>query len=252
MSDEELRVLANPKWIRGVHDGVTFVDSRDSLLVWENRYYPAWYFPADDVVAELIESGATEQSENRGVATVYDLTVGSLTLPGAGIRYHDGPDQIADRVRINFDAVSSWFEEDVEVFRHPRSPFVRVDTLASSRTVRVSVNGVELAKSSKPTILFETGHPSRYYIPKADVRTELFEPSDSETACPYKGWANYWNVKVGDVSHQDLAWGYRTALPESGLVAGLVCFYNERVDIEIDGEQIERPNPIGPIPNAFG
>ena len=100
---------------------------------------------------------------------------------------------------------------------------------------------VALGLSRRPTILFETGLPERYYLPKSDVRMDLLTATDSSSACPYKGWANYWSVTVGDAAHDDIAWGYRTPLPESEAVGGLVCFYNERVDIEVDGVALERP-----------
>ncbi|MFT7597630.1 MAG: hypothetical protein ACI8TP_000550 [Acidimicrobiales bacterium] len=144
-------------------------------------------------------------------------------------------------VRIEFDRLDGWFEEDVEVFVHPRSPEVRVDVLASSRRVRVSLDGVELADSSRARVLYETGLPPRYYLPKTDVRMDLLVPTESSSGCPYKGWANYWTVEVNGTTHPDLAWGYRTPLPESVDVAGLVCFYNEKVDLEIDGEALARP-----------
>ena len=112
----------------------------------------------------------------------------------------------------------------------------------STRHVRVSIDGVVIADSRRPTLLFETGLPTRYYLPKSDVRMDLLQPTDSETACPYKGWASYWNVVIDGTVHEDLAWGYRTPLPESAPIAGLVCFYNEHVDIEVDGVAQERPS----------
>jgi uncharacterized protein (DUF427 family) len=135
----------------------------------------------------------------------------------------------------------AWFEENVEVFVHPRSPEVRIDALASSRHIRVSVDGVVVADSTHATVLFETGLPARFYLPKSDVRMDLLTPTGTTTACPYKGWANYWSVHVGGAIHDDLAWGYRTPLPESEAIAGLVCFYNEKVDIELDGVPVDRP-----------
>ncbi|MDG2112068.1 MAG: DUF427 domain-containing protein, partial [Actinomycetota bacterium] len=124
----------------------------------------------------------------------------------------------------------------------PRSPEVRVDVLATSRHVAVAVDGEVVAESVRGRVLYETGLPPRYYLPKGDVRMDLLTPTDTETACPYKGWAEYWDVTVGGVTHHDLAWGYRTPLPESRDVAGLVCFYNEKVDLTIDGHSLDRPS----------
>ncbi len=241
-----VRVEDNPKWIRGVVDGRLVVDSRRSRFVWEIPYYPAWYFPVDDVDAKLVETGETLRSPSRGEGTRYDMVLtgvdGERTLPNAAWRHLDSPvEELRDLVRIEWDALDAWFEEDVEVFVHPRSPEVRVDALASSRHVRVLVDGVVVAESVRPTVLYETGLPARYYLPKTDVRMDLLTPTELTTACPYKGWAEYWNVTVNGTNHENLAWGYRTPLPESAEIAGLVCFYNEKVDIEIDGVVQERP-----------
>ncbi len=241
-STSDVRVRENPRWIRGTRRGHVVVDSRDSVFVWENEYYPAWYFPADDVAADLRPTGSVFDSD-RGVGTRYDLVVDDEVVADAAWRHLDSP--VADlrgRVRIGWDAVDSWFEEDVEVFVHPRSPEVRVDVLPSSRHVRVTIDGEVVADSVRSSILYEARLPPRHYIPKSDVRMDLLTPTETTSACPYKGFASYWSVTVGGVSHADLAWGYRTPLPESEGVAGLVCFYNEKVDIEVDGEPIGRPS----------
>ncbi len=237
-----VRVEPNPRWIRGVIDGQTVIDSTRTRFVWEIPYYPAWYFPVDDVAGELIENGERLRSPSRGAGTRYDLVIGDRTIPNAAWRHLDSLiEELRELVRFEWDAIDSWFEEEVEVFVHPRSPEVRVDALPSSRHVRVLVDGEVVADSHRPTVLYETGPPTRFYLPKSDVRTERLTQTDSETACPYKGWASYWNVTVGGTIHEDIAWGYRTPLPESEAIAGLVCFYNEKVDIEVDGTPLERP-----------
>jgi len=137
--------------------------------------------------------------------------------------------------------MSEWLEEDEPVYTHPRDPYTRVDILASSRHVRVELDGVTVADSHSPRILFETGLPPRYYLPLSDVRTELLRPSARQTSCPYKGTASYWSVETGKRVHTDVAWIYRTPLPESQKIAGLACFYDERVDVFVDGERQERP-----------
>ncbi len=243
-----VRTQSNPKWIRGVHGGKTIVDSRDVLFVWEIPYYPAWYFPLSDLAAELRPSGETDRSPSRGEATRFDLVLSDgeggpdEIIPNAAWRHLDSPvAELRDLVRIEWDAVDAWFEEDEEVFVHPRSPEVRIDALSSSKHVRVFVDGDLVADSVRPTVLYEASLPPRFYLPQADVRMERLTRTESETACPYKGWAHYWNVNAGGAEHADLAWGYRTPLPESAPIAGLVCFYNEKVDIEVDGQMLERP-----------
>ena len=244
-SKPRVRVDSNPKWIRGIHNGRTVVNSRDTRFVWEVPYYPTWYFPLDSVHGDLVENGGAVRSSSRGEGTRYDLVVDGVTIPDAARRHLDSPvEELRDLVRFEWGALDSWFEEDVEVFVHPRSPEVRVDALASSRHVRVLLAGEVIADSTHSTVLYETGLPPRYYLPKNDVRMDLLTPTDSSSECPYKGWAGYWNVKAGGITHADVAWGYRTPLPESEAVAGLVCFYNEKVDIELDGVAIERPKTM--------
>jgi uncharacterized protein (DUF427 family) len=164
------------------------------------------------------------------------------TAAGAARRYPDSPiEELRGLVRFEWSAMDEWLEEDEPVYTHPRDPYSRVDILASSRHVRVVVDGVTLAESHQPRILFETGLPPRYYLPLTDVRLDLLRPSDRQTHCPYKGTADYWSVDVGGTVREDIVWIYRTPLPESQKVAGLACFYNEKVDLYIDGELQERP-----------
>lgn len=238
----QVRVEPNPRRIRGVVDGATVFDSTHVRFVWEHRYFPAWYVPLTDVAGELVPNGRTVESEVRGIGTRYDVVTGNRTIADAAWRHVDSPvAELRDLVRFEWHAMDAWFEEDTEVFVHPRSPEVRVDALPSSRHVRVLIDGEVVAESTRPTILFETGLPPRYYLPELDVRMDLLAPTATTSACPYKGWASYWSVTIGDTTHDDIVWGYRTPLPESEAIAGLVCFYNERVDLEIDGEIVDRP-----------
>jgi uncharacterized protein (DUF427 family) len=201
-----------PRRVRVVHGGHIAVDTVSALYVWDLPYYPAWYVP--------------------------DASINRAIVPTAAISTGKGIDGYS---RIAWDGVDSWFEEDEEVFRHPRDPYHRVDALHSTRHVRVSVNGVVVADSKQPRLLFETSLPTRYYLPKLDVRMDLLSPTDTSSVCPYKGTARYWSVNVDGTTHRDLVWGYRDPIPEAAKIAGLVCFYNERVDLEVDGEALARP-----------
>lgn len=233
----------NPKWIRGYRHGRLVVDSRRTLFVWEHEYYPAWYIPVDDVAAELIATGETFDHADRGTGERIELRVGDDIVSSAGWRHVDSPElELRDRVRLEWDAMDLWLEEEVEVFVHPRSPEVRIDVLPSSKHVRVIVDGQVVADSVGTSVLYEATLPPRYYFPKSDVRMDLLTPTTTTSPCPYKGFANYWSVTAGASTHPDLAWGYRTPLPESVGIGGLVCFYNERVDIEVDGELLLRPS----------
>ncbi len=233
------QTVAGNKWIRGYHRGQLVVDTRSYLNVWEIPYWPWWFFRRADLRGELIERATSDSSLPDG-AVGFDLVCGTDTLVGAARAYPDHP-VLSDWVTINFDALDHWFEEDIEVFVHPRSPYTRIDALASSRHVVVSVDGVELADSRKPTVLFETGAPARFYLPMTDVRLDLLSQNDRRASCPYKGDAAFFDGLIGEQVVADIAWTYVLPRPESTPVAGQVCFYNEIVDIDIDGERQPRP-----------
>ena len=222
-------------------------DTRRPLLVWEIPSYPAYYIPLADVVADLEPTGKTEHSPSRGEAQIFDVRVEGATAESAARRYPSSPlEALRDLVRFDWAAMDEWLEEDEPVYTHPRDPYKRVDILASSRHVVVVVDGVTVADSVRPHILFETGLPPRYYLPLSDIRTELLIPSGTETHCPYKGTAGYWALDTGRGVHRDLVWIYRAPLPESQKIAGLACFYNEKVDLYVDGELQDRPRtPFG-------
>jgi uncharacterized protein (DUF427 family) len=240
---QRIRVERGSKRVRAYVGGELVADTTSPLLVWERRQYPAYYIPVSDVRMELLEAeGAVRHSPGRGDGHSFTVRAGGKEVPGAAIQYRDSPvEELRDAVRLDWHAMDAWFEEDEQVFTHPRDPYTRVDILPSSRHVRVEVDGMTVAESDKPTLLFETGLPVRYYLPKTHVRMDLLTPTDTETQCPYKGQAEYWSVQIGETVHADLAWSYRMPLPESQKIAGLVSFYNERVDLFVDGELQERP-----------
>ncbi|MFC5750627.1 DUF427 domain-containing protein [Actinomadura rugatobispora] len=237
-----VRTEQGAKRVRAYLGGRLVADTIKPFLVWEIPYYPTYYIPVEDVRAELVKEGAGKHSPSRGDATLYTVKVDGTQAEGAALRYEESPvEELRDLVRLEWDAMDAWFEEDEEVFVHPRDPHKRVDVLPSSRHVRVEIDGVTVAESSNPRLLFETGLPVRYYLPKPHVRWDLLESTDTVTGCPYKGEAVYWAVKVNGTAHKDLAWSYPHPLPESQGVGGLVCFYNEKVDIFVDGVKQERP-----------
>jgi uncharacterized protein (DUF427 family) len=239
----QVRIEPGAKRIRAYLGGQVVADTTSPVFVWEVPYYPAYYFPADDVRSELLEAdGGVVHSPSRGDGRSFTVRAGGKEATGAALRYADSPiHELRDLIRLDWAAMDAWFEEDEEVFTHPRDPHTRVDVLASSRHVRVEVDGVTVAESASPRLLFETGLPVRYYLPKPHVRMDLLTPTATVSHCPYKGQAEYWSVRAGDAVHEDLAWSYRTPLPESQRVAGLVCFYDEKVDTYVDGVRQERP-----------
>ena len=230
-----VRVEQGSKRIRGFIGGELVVETFRPLLVWEKPQYPTYYFPIADVRTELLSGeGHTSHSPSRGDAEVMTISAGGAVRTGAALRYDRSPfESLWGTVRFHWDAIDAWFEEDEQVFTHARDPYTRVEILPSSRYVRVEADAVVIAESYKPTLLFETRLPVRYYLPKTDVKMELFTPNDTVTHCPYKGEAEYWSLKHDDLLG-DVAWSYRTPLPESQKIAGLVAFYPEKVDIYVD------------------
>jgi uncharacterized protein (DUF427 family) len=234
-----VRVERGAKRVRVYLGGELVADTTRPLLVWEIPYYPTYYLPVGDVVADLDATGATERSPSRGDGDVLTVRTASHQAEGAALRFPDSPiEELRDHVRLDWDAMGAWFEEDEEVFTHPRSPYSRVDILPSSREVVVSLDGVEVARTRRPHALFETGLPTRWYVPRVDVRMDLLVPSDTVTHCPYKGEASYFSARVGDRTVVDVAWTYPTPLPESERIAGLLSFYDDRVTVTVDGEPI--------------
>ena len=238
-----VKVEQGLKRVRAYLHGEPVVDSTRPLLVWEIPYFPAYYFPEADVRTDLLApSDRTEHSPSRGDAVYSHIEVGGTRAEDAAWRYPDSPiDELRAAIRIDWEAMDEWFEEDEQVYVHPRSPYTRVDVLPSSRHVEVEIDGVKVADSVRPVLLFETGLPVRYYLPKTDVRLDLLTPTETTTGCPYKGTAEYYSIDIDGTTYDDAVWWYRSPLPESHGIGGLVAFYNERVDLIIDGERLERP-----------
>ena len=153
----------------------------------------------------------------------------------------DGGVDVRDYVAFYWNKMDAWFEEDEEVFVGPKDPYTRVDCLASSRNVRVELNGVKLAETDTPVLLLETGLPHRYYIPSAEVRQDLLSPSESVMGSPYKGQARYFHVNADGKRFEDVAWTYPSPTPEAGRIAGYVCFAQGKADVYVDG--VLEPKP---------
>jgi uncharacterized protein (DUF427 family) len=232
-----VRVEHGSKRIRAYLGGELVADTTRPLLVWEKPQYPTYYFPAADVRNDLLTAdGEVSHSPSRGDGHAHTVSAGGKEARGAALRYEQSPfAELRATIRLDWHAMDAWFEEDEQVFTHPRDPYTRVDILPSSRHVRVEVDGVTVAETTKPTLLFETGLPVRYYLPKTHVRMDLLTPTETATHCPYKGQAEYWSLRTGDELVPDLAWSYPTPLPESQKIAGLICFYPDKVDLYVDG-----------------
>ncbi|RKN44837.1 DUF427 domain-containing protein [Streptomyces hoynatensis] len=232
-----------PRRIRAFLGAHTLFDTVRARYVWEIPHYPQYYVPVEDVDAGLLVDEDREERQPLGTARVHGLRAGEETRPGAArVFTKDAAEGLAGLVRFDWEAPDAWFEEDEEIFVHPRSPYTRVDALRSTRNVRVELGGVTLAESSAPVLVFETGLPARYYLERTDVDFSLLVPSKTRTACPYKGRTSaYWSVRAGGRTHEDLAWCYDFPTRQLLPIAGLVCFYSEKTDTYVDGRLLPRP-----------
>ncbi|MEJ2890848.1 DUF427 domain-containing protein [Actinomycetospora aeridis] len=201
-----------PRRVRARLGGRVVVDSTTARYLWEHPWYPRWILPADDVHPDALAADPDHRVLDDG------------------------------HLALTWTAFDAWFEEDEEVHVHPRSPYVRVDALRSRRRVRVELDGIVLAESDAPVLLFETGLPTRAYLDPTAVDVSRLELSPTVTACPYKGvTSRYWSVRTPTGRYDDLAWSYDHPAAAVARIAGLVAFYDERLDVIVDGVRRERP-----------
>jgi uncharacterized protein (DUF427 family) len=259
----ELRYEPVDKRIRGLIAGQVVIDTDRARLVWEpKRIVPSYAVPAEELAdvtsvvvrpsAEPTESPSSDPSvAHLGDRPVYDpsvpfavhttdgavldLRLGDTERPGAAFRPADAA--LSEYIIVAFDAFDEWFEEDERTLAHPRDPFHRIEIVHSSRSVRVERNGELLAASTRPYLLLEAPLPVRYYLPPEDVSDGLLHPSSTRTLCAYKGQATYWSLQDA----ADIAWSYPEPQREAAEVTGRIAFFNERVDLVVDGTRLERP-----------
>lgn len=238
------------RWVRGVKGEVTVVDSRHPVLVWEPEGIPVprYAFPREEVRTDLLRPAEKPPTGTHTGSTVfYDLEVDGVrvanaawTFPAADLAGHIAFEWF---LRLH-SGLDHWYEEEEEIFVHPRDPHKRVDAVRSSRHVQVEIGGTVVADTRRPVLLFETGLPTRYYVPAEDVRLDLFEETKHRTSCPYKGTARYWTFAGGADVPRNIVWSYPEPLPAVGAIEGLLAFFNEAVDLVVDEERLERPHTL--------
>jgi uncharacterized protein (DUF427 family) len=232
-----------PRRVRAELGGHVVLDTTQALYLWEWPAYPQFLIPVDDVDPEALVDEGHVSNLSRGRVARVGLRAGDVERKGAGRRFVESTiPGIVDTIRFDWAALDAWYEEDEQVFVHPRNPYSRVDALRSGRTVRIELDGLVLADSSAPVAVFETGLPPRWYLERTAVDFTHLRPSDTETACPYKGrTTGYWSVQTSEALYPDLAWTYDFPTAPLLPIAGLVAFYDEKVDVFLDGVEQERP-----------
>jgi uncharacterized protein (DUF427 family) len=247
--DYKITFEGSPRRVRVKFNGETIADSTRAHLLFETRHLPVYYFPRADVrMDKLTPTEHHTFCPYKGTAAYWTIRVGDKTSENAVWGYPEPYDEVAaigDFVALYWDRVDGWYEEDEEIFVHPRDPYKRVDAIASARHVQVIVGGEVVADTRRAKFLFETRLPTRYYIPPEDVRMDLLVSSGKATQCPYKGKARYYSVNAGGELYPDIVWYYPEPIPECPKIKGHLAFFNEHVDeIRVDGVAV--PKPVTP------
>ena len=232
------------RWVRVKLGKTCVADSRHTLLLRQYGHgrLPTYYFPPQDVRMELL--ARTPAASRPGGAISWTVQVGDLSVEDAAWTEAEPAPEYAELkgyVSFAWNKGLTWLEEEEQVFVHARDPYKRVDAIQSSRHVQVVIDGTTVADTYRPTLVFETNWPPRYYIPQEDVRMDLLEPSNATTRCPYKGIASYWSFKAADGLKRNIVWSYLEPIAECPKIKGLLCFFNEHVDLYEDGNLLARP-----------
>ena len=241
-----LHVSDSPRNVRVIFGGETIADSKRVKLLREDGVLPVYYFPKEDVRSELmVASDHQTHCPYKGEASYWSLRAGGKVAGNSAWSYRDPLPEVTElknHFAFEWNNMDAWYEEDEEIFVHPRDPYKRVDVLPSKRHVRVVIDGQTVADTQQPRLLFETNHPVRYYIPQKDARMDLLVSSSTRSRCPYKGPASYWSVRIAGQIFEDMVWGYIEPIPECPKIKGLLCFFHERgAEIYVDGEKIPPP-----------
>ena len=189
-----------PRRVRGISAGRTVLDSERVVLVHRPGGPPAYAFPSADAAG----------------------------VPG------EAEPEAAGYVRVAWDAVDSWLEEEEEVFMHPRNPYHRVDCVTTTRRLRVELRGVLLVDSAETIGVYETSLRSLLYVGREHLLADALRPSATTTYCPYKGTATYWSAFIGDHCEPDIAWSYEAPHPECSAIRGHFCFDETKVRVEAE------------------
>ncbi|KAK4500311.1 hypothetical protein PRZ48_008500 [Zasmidium cellare] len=240
-----------PRLIRLLFNHTYILQTTKAVYIWEHPYYPQIYIPASEFTKhahkalKISHGDEIKTDDGKPVAQYWNLSVGDRTIDKA-IAFSDTlsgkAKDLAGLVKVDFESVDQWFEEDTPIFVHAKDPFKRIEILSSTRHIVVRVGGQKVAETGFAMHLYETGLPTRFYMPLTSIDASVLRPSSTTTKCPYKGTAKYYNVDLGNGKvFEDVVWYYDAPLLESATIVGLCCFYNEKVEIELDGEKLESP-----------
>lgn len=230
------------KWVR-VRLGDDYIANSQQVML-KRKFPMVFFFPQDDVNMELLEAaGQSSRSDEWGAHTAWHVKTDYKKAENAAWSYEKpttkAPENIDKYIAFNWHAMDAWLEEEEEVRVHPRDPYHRIDTCNSSRHVRISISGEVVAETRRPVLLFETGLPVRFYIPKTDVRLDMLQPTNHQTQCPYKGTASYYSIKNGSDTLKNLVWTYPFPNASVLKIKDMLAFFTEKLDdVFIDGRKL--------------
>lgn len=245
-------VLASPKWVRVLLGGEVVADSKNTLLLRAHGRLPVYYFPAEDVRMDLLAAADSPEVTEQGEGPwpdpprqkkVYTVRAGDTIAENAAWQVNAGSEhaELEGHLAFAWQAMDAWYEEDYQIRVHPHDPYHLIDVRPSSRHVRAVIDGQTVAETSRPVLLFETGLPVRYYIPKMDVQLDQLEEGSRTTHCAYKGTAPHVSFRISGRLVENIAWYYPFPNPGYEQIQDLVAFYQERVDgFYVDGEKLDR------------
>jgi uncharacterized protein (DUF427 family) len=230
-TDGPYKTLPTSRKIQLLVNGYYIIRTTKAVYVWEHPFYPQLYIPSSEILSKnahpalIVSEGSTYTSPETGkiLATQLKLQIGSRTLDknlAFASNLEGKASELNNLVKIDFDSVDKWFEEDTPIYVHPKDPFKRIDVLQSTRQIRVKVGGELVADSKTSMHLYETGLPCRYYLPLTAIDASVLRPSETKTECPYKGEAEYYHVEVDGKVYEDIVWYYTRPLLESAKIEG--------------------------------
>ena len=226
-----------PRRVRAAFGGQAVLDTTRAVLLHETGLPPQLYAPIEDIRADLIQPTDHHTfCPFKGTASYWTVTAGDQVAENAIWSYPE-PNAEASWLRgyagFYWEAMDEWYDEDERLEGRLRDPYHRVDVRRSSRHVRVLLGEEVLADTTRPLLLSETGLPNRFYLPAADVRQDLLEPSGTHTVCQYKGTASYWSVRDGDRKLDDAVWSYPRAEGDAAAISGYLSFRHDDLTVEV-------------------
>lgn len=245
MASQKWKLESTDRKVRVEFNGEIIAITTKSKLMIEHPGELHYYFPLEDVKQEYLENSEnTETSGYKGRSTFWNIRVGDKAVDNAAWTYPETKENRPDLsgyIAFKWDAIDAWYEEDEQIFYHPRNPYHRVDAIRSSRHLKVVIDGETIAETNHPVLIFETGIKTRYYLPPEDVNQDYLTPTDSSTICPYKGEASYWTVNVKGHQFDDSVWAYPEPIEEIPKIKNMMAFWTDKdkaIELFVDGELV--------------